>query len=82
MSNRSSKPPVDGQNAAASSRPSGNDDPRSKDFDERLEQSEIDKTARAQIELLRTLAKIAIGKLHGTSVTQLHDLAAQIPTGQ
>jgi hypothetical protein len=52
------------------------------DFDERLEQSEIDKIARAQIELLRTLAKIAVEKLHGTSVRELQDLGDQIPTGQ
>jgi hypothetical protein len=83
MPNRPSQPPVDRRNAvASSSRPSGNDDLHSMDFDERLEQSEIDKIARAQIELLRTLAKIAVEKLHGTSVRELQDLGDQIPTGQ
>ncbi len=66
MPKQQPQPTADEQNAVTTSlRPSGSsDEPRPVDLRETPEQYEISKIARAQLELLRTLAKIAVEKLH------------------
>jgi hypothetical protein len=64
MSKKQAHPTADEQIAATASRPSSSDELRSADSRECIEQPEIRRIARAQVELLRTLAKIAVEKLH------------------
>jgi hypothetical protein len=68
MSKKRVHPTAEEQNAAGPpSRPSSSDELRSAGSGEWIEQPEINRIAKAQVELLGALAKIAVEKLHGKS---------------
>jgi hypothetical protein len=68
MSKKQVHPTADDQNAATPSRPSSGE-LRLADSREWIEEPEINRIAKAQVELLGTLAKIAVEKLHDGSAS-------------